>query len=139
MTSGTLAAISTRLESVAHKRDDARDPSPQLENDSMNRRIFSKTSSQLIAAAVFSMAIATGVNAQASSGNIMGEGQTGDTIVVESPNTGFHREVVLKENGKYQMRRLPIGEYAVTVKHADGTVDAPKKISINVGVTVRIQ
>lgn len=90
-------------------------------------------------ALVFGMVLANGAIAQSSSGNLIGEGKAGDTVIVQGPDNGFHREMELKEDGKYQIRRIPLGDYTVVVKHADGTFSAPKTVSVRVGSTARVQ
>jgi hypothetical protein len=66
--------------------------------------------------------IAFGAQAQQSSGNIAGTAVTGDTVEVKGNGTGFHRELQIEKDGKFQLRSVPLGDYVVTViKHADGT------------------
>lgn len=105
----------------------------------MNRGAFRKGFTRLVAIAAFSLAFATAAIAQSSSGNIIGEGKTGDTVIIQGPDNGFHREMELKEDGKYQVRRVPLGDYTVVVKHADGTFSTPRTVSVRVGSTARVQ
>ena len=77
--------------------------------------------------------------AQQASGNLIGDGKTGDTVVVENPQIGFLREITLDKDGRYTLRRMPIGIYTVTVRHADGTSDDGKAIRIQTGTTARVQ
>lgn len=77
--------------------------------------------------------------AQSTSGNIQGVAAAGDTIHVQGVGSGFSREISVEEAGKYSIRRVPIGKYVVTQKHADGSAEAPKPIEIHAGVTVRVQ
>jgi hypothetical protein len=77
--------------------------------------------------------------AQTASGNVMGDAKAGDTVVVESPAIGVRREVHLTEDGRFRISRLPIGEYLVTVRHADGTAEAPKGIAVRAGTTARVK
>lgn len=90
-------------------------------------------------ALAFAMVFATGAIAQSSSGGIVGQAVAGDTIVINGPDNGFHREVQIKEDGKYQVRRVPLGDYTVTIKHADGTFGPPQTITVRVGSTARVQ
>lgn len=85
------------------------------------------------------LGLAFSVQAQQSSGNIMGEAVTGDTIVVQGIATGFHREIRIEKDGKYSLRAIPAGNYTVTVKHADGSEAAPKPIAVRVGSTARVK
>jgi hypothetical protein len=93
----------------------------------------------LSAAFAVAFAVAGTAAAQTSSGNIMGEGKAGDVVVIENVDTGFVREIQVKEDGRYQMRRLPTGTFRVTVRHADGSADEPKTVTLHGGVTARVQ
>ena len=77
--------------------------------------------------------------AQSSSGNIAGTAVAGETIVVNGEDNGFHREIKIKKDGKFTIRRVPTGSYTVVQKHADGSAEAPKPVQIHAGVTVRVQ
>ena len=93
----------------------------------------------LLAGVVAGAFAATTVHAQATSGNIAGEGKTGDVVVVDGIGTGVHREITLDKDGKYSLRRMPLGSYTIVVKHADGTAEPAKRVSISAGVTARVQ
>lgn len=82
---------------------------------------------------------AASAQAQRSSGNIIGDAATGDTVIVDGQGTGFHREVAIDRDGRYNLRSIPMGDYVVTVKRADGTQTEPKKVSVRGGSTVRVQ
>lgn len=86
---------------------------------------------------VAALGMATAANAQQSSGNIIGTAVTGDTVVVQGTDTGFHRELTIKKDGKYSLRSVPAGEYTVTTKHPDGSAEA-KAIVVRVGSTARV-
>jgi hypothetical protein len=77
--------------------------------------------------------------AQQSSGNIMGEAKPGDTVLIQNVDTGFSREVKVKDNGRYALRGVPTGTFHVTVKHADGTTDETKAVTIHAGTSARVQ
>ena len=77
--------------------------------------------------------------AQSPSAAIQGSGKPGDTAVIRNADTGFTKEVAVKDNGRYQLRNLPTGTYVVTLRHADGSVDEPKTAVLRVGSTARIQ
>ena len=83
--------------------------------------------------------IAFGANAQQASGNIAGNAKTGDTIEVTGNGTGFHRELKIDKDGKYQLRSVPLGDYVVAVSHADGTSETPKGVSVRAGSTARVK
>ena len=77
--------------------------------------------------------------AQSTTGNISGVAKAGDTVVVKSLGGGLEREVTLEKDGKFNIRRLPVGEYSVSYRHADGTVTKPTVVRLNAGVTVRVE
>jgi uncharacterized membrane protein len=93
----------------------------------------------LLAGVAAGAIVATAAQAQATSGNIMGVAKAGDTVVVDGVGTGVHREITLDKDGKYNLRRMPLGSYVVVVKHADGTAESPKQVAIQAGVTARVQ
>ena len=78
-------------------------------------------------------------NAQHSSGNIMGEAKAGDTVVLEAPAIGVTRQITVDKDGKYSVRRLPMGTYTVTVRHADGTTGPQRAVVVRGGTTARVQ
>ena len=98
----------------------------------------SKFNARAIALAL-GMAAAGFATAQSPTANIAGEAKPGDVITIQNVDTGFTRQVKPKDNGRYQLRNLPVGTFSVTVKHADGTTDAPKLVSLRVGSTARVQ
>jgi hypothetical protein len=101
---------------------------------------MSSTSLRLVLA---SLALAAGftftAHGQQASGNISGEAKAGDTVVIEGEATGFHRELSIDEDGKYQVRRVPTGTYVVTVRHADGTDGLQRSVVVRTGSTARVQ
>lgn len=105
----------------------------------MTRGVVRKGMFRIIVALSFGLAFTSGAMAQSSSGNIVGEAVTGDTVIVHGPDNGFHREMAIKEDGKYQIRRVPLGDYTVSVKHVDGTTSPTQTISVRVGSTARVQ
>jgi hypothetical protein len=92
-----------------------------------------------IASAVLASALPVSVNAQSTSGNIIGEAAAGDTITITSVATGFKRELKIDKDGKYQFRRLPTGEYHVTRARKDGTIDPVQGVAVRPGGTARVQ
>ena len=76
--------------------------------------------------------------AQSSVAHLSGAAKAGGTVLIQNVDTGFNREIPVKSNGRYSLRNLPTGTYAVTVKNADGTTDQPKLVTLRVGVTARV-
>ena len=91
-----------------------------------------------VAGVSIGMAIVFGASAQQASGNIIGTASTGDTVVVQGADTGFHRELEIKKDGKYQVRSVPIGAYDVTVSHADGKSELTKVV-VRAGSSARVK
>ena len=94
------------------------------------------------AATIFlSLSLAFGAGAalaQSTSGNVIGEAKAGDVAIVTNPDTGFSREVKVKDNGKYSVRNVQAGTYSVVIRHEDGTSEAPKQVKLNAGATSRV-
>ena len=91
-----------------------------------------------IASIVLAVATPTAVNAQSSSGNISGEAIVGDTVTITGVDTGFKRELKIEKDGKYQIRRVPTGEYQVVRAHKDGTVEPAQSVVVRPGGTARV-
>lgn len=98
-----------------------------------------KTLRNSILALVAALGFAATAQAQQASGNIRGDAVTGDTVTAVNESVGFRREITVDKDGRYDMRRLPLGTYVVTVKHADGSQSAPKQIRVQAGTTARVQ
>ena len=77
-------------------------------------------------------------NAQSSGGNITGEASVGDTVTITGVDTGFRRELKIEKDGKYQVRRVPTGDYMVVRVHKDGSIDPAQSITVRVGSTARV-
>lgn len=77
---------------------------------------------------------ASGVHAQSNTtGNIVGQAQSGDTILIENRATGFKREITVGQNGVYRAGALPPGVYTVTQRGADGSTNVRENIGVSVG------
>jgi hypothetical protein len=85
------------------------------------------------AASVFlSLSLAFGAGAalaQSTSGNVIGDAKPGDTAIITNPDTGFSREVKVKDNGKFSARNVQAGTYTVVIRHEDGTSEARSRSS----------
>ncbi len=91
-----------------------------------------------LASATLLAAITTSANAQSTSGNIGGEAVVGDTVIVTNFDTGFKRELKIEKAGKYQVRRVPIGEYQVVRVHKDGSADPAQTVFVRSDATARV-
>lgn len=85
------------------------------------------------------LALAGVAAAQSPTAGLMGQANVGDVALVENVDTGFRREVKVDKSGRYKLRNLPTGTFRVTVKHPDGSSDAPKVVTLRVGSTARVQ
>ena len=77
-------------------------------------------------------------NAQSSGGNIVGEASVGDTVTITGVDTGFRRELKIEKDGKYQVRRVPTGDYQIVRVNKDGRVGPVQSITVRVGSTARV-
>lgn len=68
-----------------------------------------------------------------TSGSITGRVAAGDTIRVESPETGFTREVQAGADGSFRIGALPTGTYRVVRTSPDGTTSVQEGVSVSVG------
>ena len=76
--------------------------------------------------------------AQSSSGNIAGDAVIGDTVTITGVDTGFKRELKIDKDGKYQIRRVPTGNYQVIVVHKDGNIEPVQSVTVRPGGTARV-
>ncbi|WP_133478115.1 TonB-dependent receptor [Cognatilysobacter segetis] len=74
------------------------------------------------------------VLAQSASGNVFGQAAAGSTVLVESPETGFRREVTVSSDGTFRLTALQPGTYRVTVRGADGQTTVRERVVVNAGV-----
>ncbi|MGH8237970.1 MAG: TonB-dependent receptor, partial [Steroidobacteraceae bacterium] len=89
-------------------------------------RLASAIATTLIAASPAALA-------QSTSGSVFGQATAGETVVIESSQTGFHREIAVAADGTYRMPALPPGDYRVTLRHADGTTVVRERIAVSAG------
>lgn len=87
---------------------------------------------------VLAISVPAAVNAQSSSGNITGDAKAGDTVTITGTDTGFRRELKIDKDGKYQIRRVPTGDYQVIVVRKDGTIEPAQSIVVRPGGTSRV-
>jgi Carboxypeptidase regulatory-like domain len=74
-------------------------------------------------------------SAQSSVANISGDAKAGDKVMIFNPETGLKREIEMDKDGRYRARSLPIGNYSVTITHADGSIGKSHAVSLRVGAT----
>lgn len=88
---------------------------------------------------VFSLLLAITGSAftQATSGNIIGDGNPGDTVVISGDSNGFKRELAIRSDGKYKLRHVPIGSYHVTFIQADGKIITLQDVQVRPDATSR--
>lgn len=89
-------------------------------------------------ATILALSFSFAAGAQSSSGNIVGEASVGDTVTITGTETGFKREIKIKKDGKYQVRRVPTGDYQVVRVHKDGTIGPAQSIVVRPGGTARV-
>jgi hypothetical protein len=92
-----------------------------------------------LAAFALALGLAGAADAQTPSAAIAGEAKPGDIAVIRNVDSGFTREVKVKDNGRYALRNLPTGTYMVTIRHPDGGVEQPRTAVLRVGSTSRVQ
>jgi hypothetical protein len=97
-----------------------------------------RTSKLAFASLLLAGSLPLAANAQSSGGNIAGEASVGDTVTITGVDTGFRRELKIEKDGKYQVRRVPTGDYMVVRVHKDGSIDPAQSVSVRVGSTARV-
>ena len=91
-----------------------------------------------LAAFLLATTMPLAARAQASGGNIVGDAVSGDTVTITGVDTGFRRELKIEKDGKYQVRRVPTGQYQVVRVRKDGSMDPVQTIVVRVGSTARV-
>lgn len=84
------------------------------------------------------LAHAGGAAAQSPNAAISGDARAGDVAIIRNVDTGFTREVKVKDNGRFQLRNLPTGRFAVTIRHPDGSLEPTRTVTVQVGQTARV-
>lgn len=59
-------------------------------------------------------------------------------MTITGVDTGFRRELKIDKDGKYQIRRVPTGNYMVVRMHKDGSIDPAQSVTVRVGSTARV-
>ena len=101
--------------------------------------ILSKTLKLGAVALAIGLLFGAGAKAQSNtSGNLAGRATAGDQITVQNTRTGFLRTITVGKNGRFRLGSLPVGEYLVTLKHADGTVYMTAPAAVQIGRTTQV-
>lgn len=100
----------------------------------MARRDMRHLMNRTALGAALGLCVFSTANAQSNTtGSIVGQATSGDTIVVENPATGFRREVAVGEGGVYRITSLPPGNYRVTRNSASGAGAVRENVAVAVG------
>ena len=91
----------------------------------------------LLVALAISIGAAGLATAQSTEGNIAGSAAEGETIIVKGDN-GVNREIRITKTGKFQVRRLPVGNYNVIRVDVGGNVVQTQATEVMVGRTSRL-
>ncbi|MEW5837196.1 MAG: carboxypeptidase-like regulatory domain-containing protein [Pseudomonadota bacterium] len=75
---------------------------------------------------------ATSAIAQSTSAHIFGQGPAGARVEARS-DTGARRTTTIRDDGRYDLRALPMGVYTVTLTSAGVVADTRKNIQLTVG------
>jgi len=92
----------------------------------------------LFVAFALAVGFAWAAPAQSTSGNISGSALAGETVVINGPDIGYHREILIKADGKFSIRHLPAGDYTVVRIKPDGTVALSRSVVVQAGATARV-
>jgi hypothetical protein len=95
-------------------------------------------SNPLTALALAGLLAAQSSQAQVSTGAFSGKFAPTDTVTLRNLGSNQTREVKVKADGSFWARRLPVGDYEITVRHADGS-ESRFKASARIGTTTRIE
>jgi hypothetical protein len=85
-----------------------------------------------LALAAAAMLFAGHAMAQSTSAHIFGQGPAGAKVEAHS-TTGTHRTTLVKDNGRYDLRSLPMGNYTVTLWRGDTVTDTRANVRLMVG------
>jgi hypothetical protein len=88
--------------------------------------------SATLALAATAMLFAGHATAQSTSAHIFGQGPAGAKVEAHS-TTGTHRTTLIKDNGHYDLRSLPMGNYTVTLWKGDTVADTRANVRLMVG------
>lgn len=98
-----------------------------------HRSIFKPAIAIVLAGGLF----ASQAMAQVSTGNLSGRAAAGEKVSVRNVESGLAREVEVKKDGTFQVRRLPVGTYEVIIHKADGS-EQKIMAAARIGTTTRV-
>lgn len=90
------------------------------------------------ALAVCGLAGSATVHAQATAGEVFGKAPVGDTIAAHSMTNGTQRQVQVDARGRYAIRALPVGVYAVTLMENGQAVAKHTNVPVIVGRGIKV-
>lgn len=67
-----------------------------------------------------------------STGSIHGKAEAGKVITIKNKQTGFERQITVGNDGRFQLRQLPTGDYSVS----DGAAQYDITVALGTGVPV---
>ncbi|RZA36816.1 MAG: TonB-dependent receptor [Lysobacteraceae bacterium] len=99
----------------------------------MSKRTFNRALRRSALTVALGVCFNTTLYAQSNtSGSVFGQASAGETVLVESPETGFSREISVSADGTYRLSALSPGSYRVTLRRGDGTTSV-RDIVVKVG------
>jgi hypothetical protein len=104
----------------------------------MNRGAALRRTALAVAVAA-SVALASPVFAQSSTGSIFGSAPVaaGETVLIQS-DSGVSREVSVDANGRYSAASLPLGTYKVSLKKDGNVVESRSNVTLVVGAGTQV-
>lgn len=91
-----------------------------------------------LAALLIGMAASGAAFAHLTTGNLSGHAPPGDSVTIRNIATDHTLESIAAQNGRFHFRRLPLGIYEVTIRHADGSVEPVILARARLGETVQV-
>jgi carboxypeptidase family protein/TonB-dependent receptor-like protein len=101
----------------------------------LKQQRYRKSYQRTALCAALGLCFSTAAFAQSNtSGAIFGQADSGSTVQVTNPATGFSRSVVVGSDGTYRFSSLATGTYTVTLQGSDGSAAAVREgVNVNVG------
>ena len=101
----------------------------------MKQHRYRKSYQRTALCAALGLCFSTAAFAQSNtSGAIFGQADSGSTVQVTNPATGFSRSVVVGSDGTYRFSSLATGTYTVTLQGSDGSAASVREgVNVNVG------